>query len=75
VGNAAAADGRARARAPENLREDLLGAPRAEAEPVRASAVRRRGGRGRAGLEAVLAVLVIDGALLRVAEHLPRESR
>lgn len=56
--------------AAEYLGEDLLGAPRVEAEPVGAGAVRGGGGRGRAGLEAVLTVLVVDGALLRVAEHL-----
>jgi len=60
--------------AAEYLGEDLLGAPRVEAEPVEAGAGAVRGGggggRGRAGLEAFLAILVVDGALLRVAEHL-----
>lgn len=62
--------------AAEYLGEDLLGAPRVEAEPVGASAggVRGGGGRGRAGFEAVLAVLVVDGALLRVAEHLREKT-
>lgn len=75
-GNAAAGGTGPRPSEPaaEYLGEDLLGAPGVEAEPVEAGAgagsVRGGGRRGRAGPEAFLAVLVVDGALLRVAEHL-----
>jgi hypothetical protein len=41
-------------------------------KPVEADVVCGGGGRGRASLEAFLAVLVVDGALLQVVEHLRR---